>query len=237
MEKSLEELKADFQNRLFFYPTDALYLIEIAKAFKLKENEYYKLYSLMGAQELENTLALYTKEDFFNIPPRINLRQSVPFRPNILTSFAQDDKPIQTIGILSNNKKDFYNILKEFIDNPLSHQNTRIVLGTALTTKITNYTFTTLVYGFNPFNLAWNEYIKKNRYSPKSFSSHMNMLFSNYFGLLSLAAPKYNDELVHILVNQGLRMIETYLDDEEYGQDIAQTIEKFGLLKTGGCTQ
>jgi hypothetical protein len=65
----------------------------------------------------------------------------------------------------------------------------------------------------------------------------MNMLFSNYFGLLSLAAPKYNDELVHILVNQGLRIIETYLDNEEYGQDLAQTIEKFGLLKTGGYIQ
>ena len=233
----LKQLEADFQNRLFFYPSDALYLFEIAKIFKLKENEYYKLYSLMGAQELENTLALYSKEDFLKAPARINLRQSATFIQNTLTHLKQNRKPFQTLGILSNDKQEFYNILKQVIDNPLAYRNIRIVLGTALTTKHQDNNFTTLVYGFNPFNPVWNEYIRKNRYSPKTFSSHANMLFSNYFGLLSLAAPNYNNDLVHLLVNQGLRIIETYLDGKEYDQEITETINKFGLLKTGGCSQ
>ena len=234
MIKSLKELKEEFKNRLFFYPADTLYLIEIAKNFGLKESEYYKLYSLMGAQELENTLALYSKDDFTKIPYRINLRQEFPFIPNAPTLFFNDEKPTQTIGILSSSKKDFSDLLKVLIQNPLAYQNIRIIFGTQLKTKMSDYTFNTLLYGFNPFNSAWIEYLRKNRYNPKDFTSHTNMLFAHSFGVFSLAADKYDESLIRTLVNQGLRLIEVYLNGTEYATESRQLIENFGLLKTGG---
>ena len=47
---------------------------------------------------------------------------------------------------------------------------------------------------------------------------------------VSVSAPKYNDELVHILVNQGLRVIETYLDDKEYNA-IWQPVDNYAVIQ------
>ena len=59
-----EVIKEEFYNRLFMYPSDYHYLKEIAKSINLEEKDLWRLYSLMGAQELANTLALASYKHF-----------------------------------------------------------------------------------------------------------------------------------------------------------------------------
>jgi len=234
MATSLAQLKKDFMDRLFFYQHDALYIVELAKALKLAPNEYYKLYSLMGAQELENTLALFTMPDFIYPSQRINLRYALPFSDTLPKAIDTNETTPFIIGILSQKPEQIRDFLTRFIQNPLRYQHIRIVLGTKLKTKQNGVSFTTLLYGHNPFCRQWQEYIRKNTNHPKTFASHNNELFSNAFGVLSLGAFPYDEAFISDLVKQGLRLIETYVNNQDYSQQLTSTIEHFGLLRTGG---
>ena len=60
----MEQIKIDFEKRIFMYPSDMHYISAIGNAIGLKQDETWRLFSIMGAQELADTLPLAQYRNF-----------------------------------------------------------------------------------------------------------------------------------------------------------------------------
>ena len=247
-ETNLSKIKADFKNRLFFYPADALYILEIAKALHLSEKEEYKLFSLMGGAELRNTLPLYTSTDFST--KNINLRINLPKQPekirllidnlNIIANQKQSDLPI-VFALLSNSKDAFIEVFKILTSSPLTYQNMRILPAVQMPVIDKNKNiYEVILYAFNPLNDEWMDYIRRNKRTVKKLSEHHNQLFSGKFGFFSLSKIPPIDNLNDFIkdrVIQGINALQTHSIESDYfdkPEIVKPLIEEFGLLETGG---
>ena len=119
-ETEILKIKSDFKDRLFFYPLDALYILEISKALHLSAEEEYRLSSIMGAAELRNTLPLYNADDFLSFPQKINLLVELPKTPEkikiLLDTLAIQADKNQThpsiFALLSESKDNFMDLFR-----------------------------------------------------------------------------------------------------------------------------
>ena len=89
-----EVIKEEFYNRLFMYPSDYHYLKEIAKSINLEEKDLWRLYSLMGAQELANTLALASYKHFRYDE---NSKQDFRFNLHTHTNFSDGSVSLESL--------------------------------------------------------------------------------------------------------------------------------------------
>lgn len=247
-ETNLSKIKADFKDRLFFYPADALYILELAKALHISEKDEYKLFSLMGGAELRNTLPLYTAADFTQ--NNINLTVKLPKHPdkiqllvdnlNIIANRKQNDLPC-VFALLSDFKEAFVEVFKILTSAPLTYKNMRIVPAVQMPVMDENKNiYEVILYGFNPLNDEWMDYIRKNKRTVKKLSDHHNQLFAGKFGFFSLSKIPFLDGLDNFIkerVIQGINALQTHLSENDYfnnPQIVKPLIEEFGLLETGG---
>ena len=243
---NLSKIKADFKDRLFFYPADALYILDIAKALHIPAKDEYKLYSVMGSAELRNTLPLYTEKDFQDNKIDLNIKlpkteEKIKTLIEELKTYAneqQSDLPV-IFGLISDSKEAFSSAFKILIKEPLTYQNMRIVPAVQLPIADENKNIYELIlYGFNPFDENWLDYIRRNKRTVKKLSEHNNRLFAGKFGFFSLSkiAPE-NDlaSFIEKLVIQGINALHTLTEENYFNnpQIIKPLIEKFGLLETG----
>ena len=153
-----DDIKKTFQTRLKMYPTDAKYYRALAKELGLKESETYKLFSVMGAEELKHLLTIATPRDFkhfsdyhddafrFNLHTHTNAsdgRISPEDWLDYMSAYADltaqhipaDDKPFLTAAITDHDTtKGAVAALKALIRNPEKYKNLRIVLGCEFST-------------------------------------------------------------------------------------------------------
>ena len=142
-----------FYNRLYLYPSDFHYLQAIGRAVGVGDDELWRLYSLMGAQELSNTLPLAKYNNFRfddNNPDefRFNLHTHSVYSDgsliisewleagkNLADQRAQinDDLPPFTVALTDHDCVDGNKeIVKLLIKDPEKYQNLRVVLGAEL---------------------------------------------------------------------------------------------------------
>lgn len=251
-EEKISKLKKDFKDRLFFYPADALYLLELAKYLHLPEEESYRLFSVMGAAELRNTLPLYTSDDFQH-KKIVNLSIELPKKPQkikllldnlIFLSNKNISKNPNTFGMLSDSKQAFQELFKIIIENPLSYEKIRIIPATTLSTLDENENnYSIILYGFNPLNDRWISYIRRNKRKVKTIQEHNNQLFSNLFGFFALSSIPDSENIENFIrksILNGLTAIETHKRDNEYfnrPETLKKLIEEFGLFETGGISE
>lgn len=150
----MAEIKTEeFYNRLFMYPSDYHYLRAIAEAIDLEDKQLWRLYSLMGAQELANTLPLAKYQNF-----RYDENNSDEFRFNLHThssysdgslevadwlekarcladerSEINDKLPAFTVALTDHDCVDgAKKIVKILVAQPEKYRNLRVVLGAEL---------------------------------------------------------------------------------------------------------
>ena len=248
-ETKLSEIKAEFKDRLFFYPTDALYILDIAMALQLSPEDEYKLFSVMGAAELRNTLPLYKTEDFTSthtIDLQIKLPKSPDKIKSLLDNLKQRADNVATglpavFALLSDSKEAFAEVFKILISAPLTYQSMRFIPACKLATMDENKNiYEITLYGFNPFDDKWIDYIRRNKRTIKKLSEHNNRLFAGKFGFFSLSklpAKTKEDNFITKSVIQGINALQTYSPEGMYfnaPETVKSLIDKFGLLETGG---
>ena len=135
------------------YPSDYHYLKEIAKSINLEEKDLWRLYSLMGAQELANTLALASykhfrydensKQDFrFNLHTHTNFSDGSLCVNEWLENACKiadersEDKgclPPFTVALTDHDCIDgAKEAVRILVTNPEKYKNLRVVLGVEL---------------------------------------------------------------------------------------------------------
>ena len=148
-----EIVKEEFYNRLFMYPSDYHYLKKIAEAVKVDDGDLWRLYSLMGAQELSNTLPLARYQNFrydarnpqefcLNLHSHSNASDGVMSAQEWLESgvaLAQtradkrDNLPPFTAALTDHDcVTGAQEIVKLLVANPQKYKNLRVVLGAEL---------------------------------------------------------------------------------------------------------
>ncbi len=184
-----KELKKEFENRLFMYPSDAHYIQALAHQMKIPAGDEYKLFSIMGAQELADTLPLADYRDFQYLIPddthfRFNLHLHTHHSDGVLSvkdvlsqavqianknARLNDNLPPFTVAFTDHNNLDaLYQALQMIIENPTRYQNLRIVLGCELgavwreeSSQKIPFEFELIYYGLNPFDKSLNDYLNK----------------------------------------------------------------------------
>lgn len=177
-----ETLKQTFWDRLFFYPTDAHYIQALALNLGLKNGEEYRLFSVMGAQELSNTLPLAVYRNFQAIGPndpmfRFNLHlhtqasdgafdvkelleQAATYADAIASLVPNDGMPVLTIAVTDHDCMDnLLPVLKELTQHYEKYQNLRVVLGIEMgavwkdqSMQRVPMEYELMFYGVNPFD-------------------------------------------------------------------------------------
>ena len=95
-----DTIKEEFENRLFMYPSDAHYICALGENLGLRPQQYYKLFSIMGGQELANTLPLATYRNFQHLK-----QNDVDFRLNLHTHTHFSDGVLSPLQILEQGVK------------------------------------------------------------------------------------------------------------------------------------
>lgn len=152
----IEKLKQTFLNRMYLYPGDAHYIQRLSQMLNLPQGQEYRLYSIMGGQELSDTLPLARYRSFQYMGPghdpafRFNLhmhttasdgRMDIQDLLDEATAYANQTAqtepeailPAFTIAITDH---DCLENLKPALDiltnNVQKYQNLRVVLGAEL---------------------------------------------------------------------------------------------------------
>lgn len=254
-DNKIKSIKDDFKDRLFFYPADGLYLLDMAKSLHIPKGDEYTLYSLMGGTQLRNLLPLYHAGDFETQAPRLDLHVRLPESKDEMLNMlnrikkiadqiqTNDDLPPLIIGLIGQKSDDFKLFLRLLTSAFKEYINIRFVLAWPLETKFDDKTYTLLLYGFNPLNNSWADYLQQNSLCPKTIQEHNNQLFATNFGFFCLSAENtfidapQLDAFIHGLIESGVPALETHLGSIQYfgRSDIVRPlIETFGLLETGG---
>ena len=182
-------LKQEFENRLFMYPSDAHYIRAIVQEFGLSPKDDYKLFSIMGGQELADTLPLASYRNFQCLKKndtdyRFNLHLHTYFSDGVLdplqvlnqaVEIANTNAPHKTllppftVAITDHNDIQALPIvLKELIKNPDKYKNLRVVLGCEFgavwkdsQTQKRPFAFEMMYYCINPFDKNIIRYMKE----------------------------------------------------------------------------
>ncbi len=175
----MQSLKQDFYKRLFMYPHDALYVMALAKNLGLKKGEEWRLYSVMGAQELSDIFQTVQAEDFSS-DFRVNLHLHTQHSDGVLSveevlnqavhfaKMPRDLLPAFTVAISDHDTVDgIKEALHILIKNPEKYKNIRFVcaceIGALYEDKDLKYPFEfeLIYYGLNPFDEGLNKLLNK----------------------------------------------------------------------------
>lgn len=175
-----EITKNIFYNRLYMYPSDFCYLKELAKNLRMKESELWRLTSVMGAQELANTLPLVNYKNFcFDDKSPFDFRFNLHTHSKYSDGAMNIDEWLNNAAILANERANIRDdlppftvaltdhdcidgnleVLKLLIKNPDKYKNLRVVLGCELGAVWMNSNvqrvpleFELIWFGLNPFD-------------------------------------------------------------------------------------
>ncbi len=168
-------LKKQFSGRLKQYPGDAAYFKTLANEMKLPAAEQYRLFSVMGAEELQNLLLQTGFEHF------LGNDETTPFKLNLHIHTTASDGTMSPLQLLENSLsyQRRYNldylviavtdhdsiascpeILRFLTADPEKFSHLRVILGCELSAAFINNSlrlpvdFELLYYGLNPFDPA-----------------------------------------------------------------------------------
>lgn len=188
-----EMMEEEFYNRLFMYPSDYHYLKAIIKAIDLDEKELWRLYSLMGAQELANTLPLANYKNFRydeNMPQefRFNLHTHSTYSDGSLSVREwldnankiadervkiKDNLPAFTIALTDHDCIDgTKEIVKILVSQPEKYRNLRVVLGAELgavwkdeSVQRIPFEYELIWFALNPFDKKISDFLTEHHKS------------------------------------------------------------------------
>lgn len=168
-------LKKLFSERLKLFPSDSAYFQTLAKELKLPANSQYKLFSIMGAEELQALLKTTDYEHF------LGADNATPFKLNLHIHTTASDGEMSPQQLLDNSLaylRDYHldylviavtdhdtvaacpELLQLLTAQPEKYSRLRVVLGCELSAAIINdnlrlpVDFEMLYYGLNPFDPA-----------------------------------------------------------------------------------
>lgn len=191
------------------YPSDCYYLKAIAKCIDLQENDLWRLYSLMGAQELANTLPLSKYQNFC-----FNENKPKEFRFNLHTHTNFSDGKLSVVQLLENARKladertkdkslfpaftvaltdhdcidGSKEIIKILVKEPEKHQNLRVVLGAELgavwkdkrVQKIP-LEYELIWFALNPFDIKIEKFLVEHRNKRINAAKEIIRILANKF--------------------------------------------------------
>ena len=248
-----ETLKQVFWDRLFFYPTDAHYIQALASNLELKKGEEYRLFSVMGAQELSNTLPLATYRNFQAIQPndplfRFNLHlhteapdgafkvkelleQAAAYADIIAPLVKKDGMPPLTIAVTDHDCMDsLIPVLKELTRHYEKYQNLRIVLGIEMgavwkeqTMQRVPMEYELMFYGVNPFDVSIQDFLQSHQEKRNAARDEIIHRLSERYPFFGISKEDAFAQDPLLLKNQGL--------------GYAERLTKYAISKVADTTQ
>ncbi len=183
----MEQIKKDFENRMFMYPSDMHYISAIGNAIGLKQDETWRLFSIMGAQELADTLPLAQYRNFqalgdqdldfrFNLHLHTHYSDGAMTVPELLEqakqladarAFINDNLPPFVLAITDHDCIEGAQEAVHIISKaPEKYKNLRLVLGSELGAvwkapqmQSIPMEYELLAYGLNPFDKDLNSFL------------------------------------------------------------------------------
>lgn len=248
-----ETLKQVFWDRLFFYPTDAHYIQALASNLELKKGEEYRLFSVMGAQELSNTLPLATYRNFQAFRPndplfRFNLHlhteasdgafkvkelleQAAAYADIIAPLVKKDGMPPLTIAVTDHDCMDsLIPVLKELTRHYEKYQNLRIVLGIEMgavwkeqTMQRVPMEYELMFYGVNPFDVSIQDFLQSHQEKRNAARDEIIHRLSERYPFFGISKEDAFAQDPLLLKNQGL--------------GYAERLTKYAISKVADTTQ
>lgn len=162
--ENIAQLKSIFAARLKDYPLDAAYITALAKGLGLKKSEEWKLFSVMGAEELSNILQVAKPADFqkkkvfYDKDLRLNLHSHTEASDGEVSIETYLDNAVRYADLNASHQSDyndnlpFFTIaltdhdtvanclaaLKLLVADTWKYRNLRLVIGVELSTVYRN---------------------------------------------------------------------------------------------------